>query len=251
MSGLSPEWITTHCPLAIEDRGLHTRLTVISYQYSNTFGAGGDVDFLYHLFVRDTAGQLVLDRPIGLLRPNQVWQAELADLLAEAGRDRLSAGSLTLAARPANSNEVNAIRIPQFEIDLHSDDGQWEAVHSKGFNPQYWYPAEFGFARIVESATYASYLAIQNFSLDQPADPAYTLLRADGTRRPAAATGPIPPGGSAMLPLADLFPGLPTDLGGRFGALLIDPRGSRVLPYLFIQHRSTGAFSVDHYSMPV
>lgn len=250
MSMLAPQWITTFCPLALEDGATHTRITVISYQYSNVFGGGGATDFLYRLFVRDAAGALIADEDIGLLRPNQIWQADLRDLLGRAGLDRLSPGNLSLAARPAGSEEVNVMRIPQFEIDYFTERGDWEAVHSKGFNPQYWYPGEFAFSRVVETADYTSFLAIQNMSLDAPARPGYALLRPDGDRRPGQSQD-LAPGGSALLPLDTIFPECAAYLGGQFGALVIDPNGSRVLPYLFIQNRQTGAWSADHYSMPV
>ena len=253
MSTLDPVWISTFCPWVIEDQGLHTRITVISYQYSNTFGQGGS-RFYYRLFVRAASGELLVDEDIGLLEPNQVWQADLRDLLAHVGQSHLAAGNACLAARPADSDEVNVMRIPQFQIDYFTDRGDWEAVHSKGFNPQYWYPAEFAFARVLESATYASFLAIQNMSLEVSAQPAYVLLRSDGDRR--SAVGPplnpaLNPGGSAFLAVGELFPDCAAYLGGQPGALLIEPRGSRVLPYLFIRHRQTGALSADHYTMPV
>lgn len=248
---LSPQWIATYCPLAIEDRGLHTRVTIISYQYSNTFGRGGDLTFRYRFFVRDAAGSLLIDRDIGVMQPNQIWQADLRGLLAEAGLSaQLPAGNLSLAARPAESDEVNALRIPQFEVDYYTDAGDWEAVHSKGFNPQYWYPTEFAFARVLESSTHTSFLAIQNLSLDTPARPVYTLLRADGDQR-GGESPVIAPGGSALLPIGQVFGNAAVYLRGEPGALLIAPQGSRVLPYLFLQNRRTGAWSVDHYSMPV
>ena len=249
MSALGPQWISTFCPWAVQDQGLHTRIAVISYQYSNTFGRGGDRNFYYQLFLRDGSGELLVAEEIGLLRPNQIWQTDLRDLLARTDRRRLAAGNLSLAARPAESDEINVLRIPQFEVDYFTDQGDWEAVHSKAFNPQYFYPAEFAFARALESTEYSSFLAIQNLSLDGPARPQYALLRRDGERL-SAISPELAPGGSALLPLSDLFPNCRAYLGGEPGALLIDPRGSQVLPYLFIRNRRTGALSADHYSMP-
>ena len=249
MSSLDPAWISTFCPWVVEDQGLHTRITVISYQYSNTFGQGVS-SFYYRLFVREASGDLLIDEEVGLLRPNQIWQADLRDLLAKVGQTRLVAGNASLAARPAESDEVNVMRIPQFEIDYFTDRGDWEAVHSKGFNPQYWYPAEFAFSRVLESPEYASYLAIQNMSANAPAQPTYILLRSDGDRWSIAGS-PLNPGGSALLAVNDLFPNCAAYLRGQPGALLIEPRGSRVLPYLFIRNRRTGALSADHYTMPV
>lgn len=251
MATLEPQWILTYCPWAVEANGLHTRITVINYQYSNTFGHGGDHHFDFRLFVRSGTGNLLVDRLIGVLGPNQVWQGELAELLAGSGQTVLPDGNVTLAARPAHSDEVNTMRIPQFEIDYYTDTGQWESVHSKGFNPQYWYPNEFAFARVLESPVHASYLAIQNFSTDTEARPDLFLLRPDGDRRPSAKPLVLAPGGSACAAIDDLFPGSAAYLDNRPGALVVKPAGSRVLPYLFIRHRATGAWSADHYSMPV
>ena len=83
-----------------------------------------------------------------------------------------------------------------------------------------------------------------------PAQTTYILLRSDGDRWSIAGS-PLNPGGSALLAVNDLFPNCAAYLRGQPGALLIEPRGSRVLPYLFIRNRQTGALSADHYTMPV